>query len=226
MTPAAAQQEPHAAERTEKGDLTRRHILDAAATAFARNGYAGTSLNDVIKDAGLTKGGFYFHFPSKEALALAVVQDRQEIWLRDVSTAAFRHTRAVDQLLAVADALCDLYDRDPAFGSMAKLCRELGIAGTHGTPGSEISRQVFTTWFRLTAMLIERGQAEGDLRQDVDPMAAAEAAVAAFLGIKDMSDLMTGGADLRRRMQDFSALFLAALRMPESPAPASRKAGA
>ena len=208
-----------ASEHTEKGELTRRHILDAAAGAFARSGFAGTSLNDLIKAAGITKGGFYFHFPSKEALALAVVEDKQEAWLRDVSAAAERHTRAVDQLRAVADALCDLYERDPAFGSMSKLCREMGMdhspAGASGgaaTPIGRVSVQLFTTWFRFTAALIERGQADGDFRSDVDAMAAAETAVASFLGIKDMADLMTGGADLRRRMQHFSELFLTALR--------------
>jgi AcrR family transcriptional regulator len=208
MSPAVAQA---ASERTDKGDLTRRHILDAAAAAFAKHGYAGTSLNDLIKAAGITKGGFYFHFPSKEALALVVVQDKQETWLRDVSAAALRHTRAVEQLQAAGEALCDLYDRDPTFGSIAKLCRELGFDEGEATPIGRMSIQVFTTWFRFTAMLIERGQAEGDLRRDVDAMAAAEVAVASFLGIKDMADLMSGGADLRRRMGDFTALFLAGL---------------
>jgi AcrR family transcriptional regulator len=206
-------------EHTEKGDLTRRHILDTAAAAFARSGYAGTSLNDLIKAAGITKGGFYFHFPSKEALALAVVRDKQETWLRDVSAAALPHTRAVDQLVAVADALCDLYDRDPAFGSMSKLCREMGMdraPSGDSTPVGQVSTQIFTTWFRFTAALIERGQAEGDLRTDVDPMAAAETAVASFLGIKDMADLMSGGADLRRRMQHFTDLFMTALRVDQT----------
>jgi AcrR family transcriptional regulator len=240
MSPAATTTQSPPVEHTEKGDLTRRHILDTAATAFARSGYAGTSLNDLIKAAGITKGGFYFHFPSKEALALAVVQDKQETWLRDISAAALRHTRAVDQLVAVADALCDLYDRDPAFGSMSKLCREMGLdhrpnggAKPHGgagaaegvrrspaagsaTPVGQASTHIFTTWIRFTAALIERGQAEGDLRTDVDPIAAAETAVASFLGIKDMADLMSGGADLRRRMQHFTDLFMTALRVDQT----------
>jgi AcrR family transcriptional regulator len=202
-------------QHTEKGDLTRRHILDAAAAAFARGGYAGTSLNDLIKAAGITKGGFYFHFPSKEALALAVIEDKQARWLHDVAAAAQRHARAVDQLLAMADTLCDLYESDPTFGSMSRLCREMGMdsgPGSGATPIGQVSAQLFTSWFRYTASLIERGQAEGELRRDVDPLAAAETAVAAFLGIKDMADLMSGGADLRERMGVFTELFMTALR--------------
>jgi len=56
---------------TDRGGETRRRILDVAAEAFAERGYAGTSLSEVLKASGVTKGGFYFHFPSKEALALA-----------------------------------------------------------------------------------------------------------------------------------------------------------
>ena len=51
---------------------------------FAERGYLGTSLNELIKETGLAKGGFYFHFASKEALALACLQDRQEQWIGKV----------------------------------------------------------------------------------------------------------------------------------------------
>src|SRR5215218_2871026 len=63
---------------TDRGTETRRRILEVAAEAFADRGYAGTSLSDVLKASGVTKGGFYFHFPSKEALGLAALRDQHE----------------------------------------------------------------------------------------------------------------------------------------------------
>jgi AcrR family transcriptional regulator len=45
---------------TDRGGETRRRILEVAAVAFADRGYAGTSLSDVLKASGVTKGGFYF----------------------------------------------------------------------------------------------------------------------------------------------------------------------
>ena len=193
---------------TEKGDLTRRHILDAAANAFARAGYTGTSLNDLIKEAGITKGGFYFHFPSKEALALAVIQDKHETWMREVSAAALQATRGIDQLTAVSERLCDLYEEDPSFGAMGKLCRDLAT-----DPGlaPQVVEKGFVTWVELTAALLARAQEEGDVRPDLDLRAAAETAVAAFIGMKDMSDMESGGsngADLRRRVRAFRQIFL------------------
>ena len=47
---------------------THEHILDAAARAIRREGYAGVRVADVMKEAGLTHGGFYAHFPSRDAL--------------------------------------------------------------------------------------------------------------------------------------------------------------
>ena len=52
---------------TRKED-THEHILDVAARALRREGYAGVRVADVMKEAGLTHGGFYAHFPSRDAL--------------------------------------------------------------------------------------------------------------------------------------------------------------
>lgn len=47
---------------------TRQRIIDAAATVFRRKGFEGGSVDDVMREAGLTAGGFYAHFASKEQL--------------------------------------------------------------------------------------------------------------------------------------------------------------
>jgi AcrR family transcriptional regulator len=54
---------------------THERIVDAAARAIRRSGYAGTGVADIMKDAGLTHGGFYAHFSSREAM-LAEAADR------------------------------------------------------------------------------------------------------------------------------------------------------
>jgi AcrR family transcriptional regulator len=54
---------------------THERIVDVAARAIRRSGYNGTSVADIMKDAGLTHGGFYAHFPSREAM-LAEAADR------------------------------------------------------------------------------------------------------------------------------------------------------
>jgi len=62
-----------AATRSKKA--THDRIVEAAARAIRRSGYNGTGVADIMKDAGLTHGGFYAHFPSREAM-LAEAADR------------------------------------------------------------------------------------------------------------------------------------------------------
>jgi len=56
-------------------EATHERIVEAAARAIRRSGYGGTSVADIMKDAGLTHGGFYAHFSSREAM-LAEAADR------------------------------------------------------------------------------------------------------------------------------------------------------
>ena len=60
---------------TRSKEATHDRIVDAAARAIRRSGYNGTGVADIMKAAGLTHGGFYAHFPSREAM-LAEAADR------------------------------------------------------------------------------------------------------------------------------------------------------
>jgi TetR/AcrR family transcriptional regulator, transcriptional repressor for nem operon len=60
------------AEPTQRRAETRQRILSAAGNLFREHGIDGIGVDAVMKEAGLTHGGFYLHFPSKEALAAEV----------------------------------------------------------------------------------------------------------------------------------------------------------
>ena len=59
----------------QQKEATHKRIVEAAARAIRRSGYGGTGLADIMKEAGLTHGGFYVHFASREAM-LAEAADR------------------------------------------------------------------------------------------------------------------------------------------------------
>ena len=61
-------------EYSEKALRTREKILGAASRLFYLNGYNATGLDKIIAEAGVTKGNFYYHFKTKEALAEATVE--------------------------------------------------------------------------------------------------------------------------------------------------------
>jgi TetR/AcrR family transcriptional regulator, transcriptional repressor for nem operon len=68
---AASKRRPDSSRK----EATHERIVEAAARAIRRSGYSGTGIADIMKDAGLTHGGFYAHFDSREAM-LAEAADR------------------------------------------------------------------------------------------------------------------------------------------------------
>ena len=60
---------------TSRKEVTHERIVEVAARAIRRSGYSGTGVADIMKEAGLTHGGFYSHFASREAM-LAEAADR------------------------------------------------------------------------------------------------------------------------------------------------------
>lgn len=62
--------------RQERAIRTRQVILEAAGAVFDEHGYAATTISMVLERAAVTKGALYFHFPSKESLAQAVLDEQ------------------------------------------------------------------------------------------------------------------------------------------------------
>ena len=65
---------PPPAPRPTRGEATRERIVEIASRALRRQGYAGVGVADVMRQAGLTHGGFYAHFGSREALLAAALE--------------------------------------------------------------------------------------------------------------------------------------------------------
>src|SRR5207253_9879914 len=84
-------------------DETRGRILRAAARAIRRHGYEGVGVAEVMKDAGLTHGGFYAHFESRDAL-LAAAADQAGAESIDTLKRAIAAAKPGHELMALADA--------------------------------------------------------------------------------------------------------------------------
>ena len=66
------------APKSTKGEATREQILGAAERLMIAHGYTATSLDDILVEAGLTKGAFFYHFKSKVELARAMIRRYSE----------------------------------------------------------------------------------------------------------------------------------------------------
>ena len=88
--------------RKEHKAETRKRVVDAAARRLRRDGIAATGVVDLMADAGLTHGGFYAHFPSKdslvrEALLSSWAQNRNDLQ-REIDNAQARKRDPLDGL--------------------------------------------------------------------------------------------------------------------------------
>ena len=171
---------------TAKGEATRAFLLQTAARLFAERGYPGTALSDLIAASGLTKGAFYFYFPSKAALALAVLRDQQGRWLHQVTERALSASTAVEQFRALTPAMLELLASDPGAWSITRLTKDL--AADPAT--AEYVSKPMAEWVDLIADIVRRGQASGDLRPGLDPHHVAVVLVGAFDGLKALTDVL------------------------------------
>lgn len=86
-------------------ELSHGRIVTAAARAIRRGGFEGVGVADIMKEAGLTHGGFYAHFDSRNAM-LAEAMDRagQESAARHTQGMALRKSRGASDLRALVEA--------------------------------------------------------------------------------------------------------------------------
>jgi AcrR family transcriptional regulator len=89
-------------------------ILAVGYELFSRRGVRDVGVNELIARSGVAKATFYRHFPSKDALVLAFLEQRDQMWTVDaiVSQARRRGTTPTEQLLAVFDVFGEWFLRD------------------------------------------------------------------------------------------------------------------
>lgn len=97
--------------RTRDKEATRERLLDAAEQVFAEKGYHGAVVDDIIRVSDSSKGGFYFHFPNKQAIFLALVDALVPKLAAAVERAITAETDPVRQLDAALRTVLELFSR-------------------------------------------------------------------------------------------------------------------
>lgn len=185
------------APATPKGAATRSFLLQVAAEAFAQRGYAETTMSELIARSGLTKGAFYFHFSSKEQLALAVIDEKKRQWLDWVQDAISDEPTAFDKLRGVASALVRLHRDDPSAFSVTRLTRDLArVPDVEG-----MVRDHMRVWVGLLAELITQAQRDGDLPRTIEATDLAALLVGATDGVKELGELIDAPSRARRAFE-------------------------
>ena len=166
----------------KRSDSTREQILRAAAHQFAQRPYYAVGLDDILAEAQLTKGAMYFHFRSKHALALAIVDEQtvrsgaafQELFTRKLS--GLETLIDVSFLIAKADITEDI--TRAAFNLLESVGRT-----------EKLQERLLGGWIEMLGEIAERGIREGDIVDRADPEDIGRLLVSIYMGLRQASSL-------------------------------------
>ena len=94
-------------KRHYDSDMTRKIIAEKAAQLFSQKGFAGTSVSDISKESGFSKGHVYYHFENKEKLFVYLAQDGMRVWGEKWSVLSPNYPSATEKLYAMAKFVLD-----------------------------------------------------------------------------------------------------------------------
>jgi TetR/AcrR family transcriptional regulator, transcriptional repressor for nem operon len=161
---------------------TRRRILRAASRQFARRAYHDVGLDDILAEAELTKGAMYFHFRSKHALAVAIIERQTTEGRAAVEGLLTRGLSGLETLIdfsyliAVQDIKTD--------GVRAGLNLLESVGRSEG-----LQERLLDDWAKALAGVVEQAIAEGDIGQQCDPQDVGRLMVSLHLGLRQTSNL-------------------------------------
>ncbi len=100
---------------TTKGEKTRARVLEAAKQIINEKGFRSTSVNDIIRVTGVKKGNLYFHFPGKEELGLAILEQARKEFMTFLSN-SLKGDRPLDKLSNFLDAAYEKHEKSRFVG--------------------------------------------------------------------------------------------------------------
>ena len=112
-----------------RSEYTRLHLIRSAAELFDRNGFAGATLDDVSRAAGVTKGAFYFHFASKKELGGAIQAEACGMLRSFVDKLTATESGAVQSLIDITHMVARWLDSEPVIRASLRTARECGDRG-------------------------------------------------------------------------------------------------
>lgn len=166
--------------KQQRARRTRQALILAAARAFDTEGYDRASLTRIAVSAEVTKGGLFFHFPSKESLAETVHQRAHRLTSEAVH--AVEETpdpHPVQELIDVSHAVVSLLENDPVARAGARLWRE-GAPETGRLP----EETWYSAWLERTAALLDRAERDGALHERADPATVLDVLAHVLIGLE------------------------------------------
>jgi len=137
-------------------ESTRLRILEAAQQVFAEKGYHGAIVDDIVRTSATSKGAFYFYFPNKEAIFLALVDKLADRLAREVEDSIAKERGGLAKTDGALRTVLDLFSRHQ---SLAKILL-VDVVGL----GHAFDKKMMETRSRFAAIIqkhLDKAVAEG-----------------------------------------------------------------
>lgn len=193
---------PATKKRRDRGE-TRQRLLESALAVFARNGYERATVDEIVREAGFSKGAFYVHFESKEDLFWEMLQERidkqQELFRQaiDVSLSVEENEKRILQVVFAS--------HDDPLGPAVFL--EFAAHGMRNQKVQERLSEMYGRWHAFVSETLTAGRELGLVRDDIDISLLASAIMAIIEGGMIQSRLAPEHLRLNRRVDDFAHLL-------------------
>jgi AcrR family transcriptional regulator len=163
----------------KRSEATRNNILQAAMQLFASRGYDATSVAQICQAAGVSKGAFYHHFPSKQAVFVALLDNWLNVLDEQIAALVSQAGSIPEGLVQMASVSEDVFKS--ARGQLPMFL-EFWRESSHDPLVWNATIEPYRHYTNLFSGLIERGIQEGSL-EPVDPQTTARVLLALVLGI-------------------------------------------
>ena len=148
-------------------EQTKSLIVSKAISIFNKKGYRATSLSDITKATGMTKGAIYGNFDNKDAVAVASFQYATEIVLGDLRTKIKAASSAPDKLKAILDYYDGYVENPPIEGGCPVINTSVEADDEHPLLRMKVVAMITMIKDSLK-QIIHRGIQEGQLRKEID----------------------------------------------------------
>ncbi|MGN6295069.1 MAG: TetR/AcrR family transcriptional regulator [Chitinophagaceae bacterium] len=157
---------------TSKAERTKQFIIEKTAPIFNKKGYAGTSLNDLTKATGLTKGSIYGNFENKDEVALAVFDYNYNRVVEFIKAKLLATENSIERLLVYPDVYRN-YLKTPFLQPGCPILNTATEADDTHPLLKEKAANALAFWKKAIENQIKRGIARGEIKADANPTETA-----------------------------------------------------
>ena len=161
-----------------RAEVTRRAIINSAATSFIDDGYSSASLNEMCARAGVTKGAMYFHFSTKEELARALVSVYSDKVISTLAAMPDQSGMGIESLIDWTFMVSKVIASDARAKAGARMMQEIGRRnGVSESFMTEIAAQVEAH--------LEQAVESGDVNSEISMDLVAQNLVMQLRGLQE-----------------------------------------